>query len=281
VNPTQFVIDPFYVVKEETVIEKTTGSETTASLAHGNLYGDLDRLYTWKTSYSNKIQLVRGTDYTVTTAGVITFLAPLVPDTTLYADYRWVGTTLGPFTVPDEFHYVNSALPGVSLCFSNQLEVGNRMVVIVYPKREPAAMVYSGHYRMSFDVDVVAKDPIQLADLTDQVISYIWSYRRLQLINEGLTIEEFDPTGESEEAFDENTGDLYYKNSLNMQIMTEWKKFVPFLTEILDFDTQLYQYINQKDYIVTDQDQTLELKIKPTSEPFEVIYPQTGFPRYF
>jgi hypothetical protein len=103
----------------------------------------------------------------------------------------------------------------------------------------------------------------------------------LKLIDEGLTIEEFDPTGESEEAFDENTGDLYYKNSLNMQMMTEWKKFVPFLTEILDFDTELYQYINKKDYIVTDQNQTLELRIKPTREPFEVVYPKAGYPRYF
>jgi len=150
----------------------------------------------------------------------------------------------------------------------------------VYPQREPAAMVYSGHYRMSFDIEVFAKDPIQLPDLTDHIINEIWSNRRLKLMEEGLTIEEMDPTGESEEPFDNNTGDLYYKNSISLQMMTEWKKFVPFNTEIMDFDTKLYQYMNLKDYIVTNQDKVLELRLQPGAVPFEVVYPKTGYARY-
>jgi hypothetical protein len=154
------------------------------------------------------------------------------------------------------------------------------MVVIVYDQREPAATVYSGHYQMNFDIDVYARDPIQLADMTDQVIQYLWSKRRLNLMDEGLTIEELDPTGESEESYDENTGDLYYKNSVSMQMMTEWKEFRPFLTEIMDFDTKLYAYLNLKDYIVTNQNDILELRLKPYSVPFEVTYPKIGYARY-
>lgn len=285
----QFVIDPLYQVRDEEVITSTTGLETTVSLAHGGLYGDFDVLYTMKYKTSNKIYLQKSTtvtptiddDYTITPAGVITFLRPLPVDTTLFANYRWTpGTTMGPYDIPEDFHYNNTVLPGVVLAFSNQLDAGTKMVLIVYPQREPAAMVYSGHYRMSFDIEVFAKDPIQLPDLTDHIINEIWSNRRLKLMEEGLTIEEMDPTGESEEPFDNNTGDLYYKNSISLQMMTEWKKFVPFNTEIMDFDTKLYQYMNLKDYIVTNQDKVLELRLQPGAVPFEVVYPKTGYARY-
>lgn len=281
VSPSEFVIDPFLIVKDEKVIQKTTGMEITAQLAHGNLYGDFDMLYTKAEGASNKFYLEKGVDYTLTQSGLITFLLPLEVNTTLYATYRWVGDTLGPFTIPAEFHYINNALPGVILSFSNQITVGDKAVVIVYPKREPAANMNSGHYKMSFDIEVVARDPQQLANMTDHLIEDIWGNRRLLLMDEGLTIEEMDPTGESEEAYDDNTGDLYYKNSISLQMMTEWKKFIPFLTEIVDFDTKIYSYISAKDYVVTNQGRILELKIKSNSIPFEVSYPRIGYPRYF
>ena len=289
ISGRRFVIDPLYQVRDEEVITRTTGLETTVSLAHGGLFGEFEVLYTMMRKSSNKLYLKKSTtptptlddDYTITTAGVITFLRPLPKDTSLFANYRWSpGTTMGPFDIPEDFHYNNTALPGVVLAFSNQLDEGTKMVVIVYPQREPAASVYSGHYRMSFDIEVFAKDPIQLPDLTDHIINEIWSNRRLKLMEEGLTIEEMDPTGESEEPFDNNTGDLYYKNSISLQMMTEWKKFVPFNTEIMDFDTKLYQYMNLKDYIVTNQDKVLELRLQPGAVPFEVVYPKTGYARY-
>lgn len=279
-SPTQFVIDPFYSVKDEKVIEKTTGMELTAQVLNGNLYGDFDTLYTMKMGNSNKFYLEKNTDYTIDTNGLITFLLPLEKDTSLYVTYRWVGDPLGPFNIPSEFHYINEALPGIILSFSNQVTVGDKAVVIVYPKREPAANMNSGHYNMSFEIDVVARDPQQLANLTDHLIEDIWGNRRLLLMDEGLTIEEMDPTGESEEPYDENTGDLYYHHSISLQIMTEWKKFIPFLTEILDFDTKIYNYITIKDYVLTNQGKILELRLLPNSVPFEVSYPKVGYPRY-
>jgi len=281
VSATQFIIDPFYQIKTEEVVVDTTGLETTAQLAHGNIYGDFDTLYTQKTPNSTKFGLERNVDYTITEAGLITFLQPLPVATTLYADYRWVGARMGPFDIPEPFHEHRTALPGVVLCFSNQLNVGGKMVVIVYPQREPAAMLYSGHFNMTFEIEVFSRDPQQLADLTDHVIQYIWAYRRLPLMDEGLTITEMDPTGETEDVYDENTGDLYYKNGVSLQMMTEWKKFVPFLYELLDFDIKLYQYAATKQYIVTNQNQILELRLVPHSAPFEVKFPKTGSARYF
>lgn len=280
VSPTEFVIDPFYVIKNESVIERTTGIEITAQLLHGNLYGDFDILYTMKTKNSNKIYLEKDIEYSIDSTGLITFLSPLEKDTTLYANYRWVGDTMGPFTIPSEFHYHNSALSGLTLSFSNEITVGDKAVVMVFPQREPVASMNSGHYSMSFEIEVVARDPKQLADLTDHIIEDIWGNRRLLLIDEGLTIEELDPTGESEEAYDENTGDLYYKNGISLQMMTEWKKFIPFPTEILDIDSKIYRYITSKEYITTNQGKILELKLRPNSVPFEVSYPKIGYPRY-
>jgi len=294
IDDTRFVIDPLYQVKKEKVIARTTGTESTASLDHGNLLDGFDKLYTIKTSNSHKIYLVKNSEYTLdNTSGLITFLEPLPVDTTLYADYRWVGSTMGPYDVPKGFHYKNEDLPGVVLSFSNQIKQGDKMVVIAYDQRETAAKMYSGHFRMHFDIDVFTRDPEQLADLTDHIVQEIWSNRRLDLMREGLTIEEFDPTGESEDVYDENTGDLYYKNSLALEMMTEWKKFVPYLTEILDIDTNLNAYvlnvgmsgdtgmINNPEYVVTNQNRILHLDLLPNDKPFEVKYPKAGYPRYF
>jgi hypothetical protein len=282
-SSTEFIIDPFYVIKDEVVIEKTTGLEIDASLEHGNIYGNFDTIYTRKMRYSTKIYLEKNVDYSLAQDGTISFIGgyTLEKDTTLYASYRYVGDTLGPFTIPDPFHYNNEALPGILLCFNDQVTVGDKLVVLVYPDRESAAEVKSGHYQMSFEIDVFTRDPQQLAELTDHLISDIWGNIRQPLIDEGLTIEEMDPTGESEEPYDENTGDLYYKNSISLQMMTEWKKFVPFLVDLLDFDTKLYAYLTNKDYIITNQGRLLELFLVPNTAPLEVKYPKIGYARYF
>ena len=96
-STTQFVIDPLYFVKAETVIDRTTGTEATAQLQNGNLYGDFDVLYTLRSDNSVKMYLLKNVDYTLSTSGLITFLNPLTTNTTLYADYRWAGSRMGPF----------------------------------------------------------------------------------------------------------------------------------------------------------------------------------------
>lgn len=281
VDATHFNVSPLYVVEGEKVIAKTTGTETTASLDHGDyLVGNFDILYTKQSSYSNNFYLINGTDYTITTAGVITFLNPLQVNTTLYANYRWAGTILGPFDIPKPFHYNNTALPGISLAFSDKIIVDDKQVVIVSSQRELAASVYSGHWDMTFDIEVFARDPIQLPELTDHIINDMWSRKRLDLISSGLTIESMEPTGEVEEVYVDNTNDQYYKNSVNLIIKTEWKKFKPYLTKIMDINVSLYPVSKTVDYIVNSQGEILELNLSPLNREFEVTYPKQGFPRY-
>lgn len=280
-DQANYIIDPLYVVDDELVIAKTTGKETTAQVANSGLYGDFDVLYTKKSSYSEKFYLIKGSEYTITESGLITFLVPLVAGTCLYASYRWVGSTMGPFKIPDDYNYDNKSLPGVILSFGNQKVVGDKAVVIVYPKREQSAKVYSGHWTMAFDIEVFTRDPLELSDLTDFIIDDMWTRKRIKLINDGLTMEELNPSGEVEEPYDSNTGDLYYKCTVSMSIMTEWQKFVPYLTKILDFDTKLYMYLKYKDYIITPDNRVMELNLVPVNKTFEVKYPEAGFPRIF
>lgn len=283
IDSNNFVIDPIYVVKDEEVISRTTGTETTASLPNGDLLSGFDVLYTKKTKKSIKINLERDVDYTLSLSGLITFLNPLPADTTLYANYRWIGDRLGPFSMPDgEFQYNNTALTGVVLAFGSERTVGDKNVIIVYPKRETAAKVYSGHWSMTFSIDVMARDPVQLPELTDYIVEDMWSRKRVPLIMEGLTMETCEPTGEFEEVYDENTGDQYYKNSINLVLMTEWKKFVPYLTEIMDYTYTMHQIPQERySYKISNDGRIFETQLIPYSEPFEVIYPESGMVRYY
>jgi hypothetical protein len=282
VSPTQFVIDPIYVVKDEELITRTSGTELTAQTEFQNLLPDFDVLYTMKTRFSNKIPLERGVDYTITVDGVITFINPLPVSVTLYATYRWIGDELGPFNLPEgDFEYNNTALPGVIMSFGSERILGDKNVIIVYPKRETAAKVYSGHWTMTFDIDVVSRDTEQLPELTDHIINDLWSYKRLKLIMEGITMESLDPSGEVEDVYDENTGDQFYKHVLSLTLLTEWKKFEPFLTEIMDYDISLYPFVKTVDYVINKQGKILELHVVPNTKPFEVKYPEVGFVRYY
>lgn len=282
-DETHFVIDPIYQIKEEKIINRTSGVETSASLDHGNLLSGSDVLYTKRYERSNKIQLVRDTDYTIDSSGNITFLNSLPASNTLYGDYRWVGSTMGPFDMPDGDHqYNNSALPGVILAFGSERIINDKNVVLVWPERDTAAKVYSGHWIMNFDIDVMSRDTVQLPELTDHIVEDMWTRKRVPLIMEGLTMETCEPVGEVEEVYDENTGDLYYKNSVNLVFMSEWKRFVPYLSEIEDFTTNINQYgPKTHDYVVTEDGRILKLDIVPYSEPFEVKYTEPGQVRYY
>lgn len=283
IDENNFIIDPIYVVKKEEVITKTTGTEISAALDNTGLLPDFDVLYTRKSDNSSNIYLVRDTDYIIDLDGNINFLNPLPVDTTLYANYRWIGDRMGPFAMPaNEFQYNNTALPGVVLAFSSERIVGDKNVIIVYPKRETSAKVYSGHWTMSFEIDVIARDTVQLPELTDCIVNDMWSRKRTALIMDGLTMETMEPTGEFEEVYDENTGDQYYKNSVNLVLITEWKRFEPYLTEIMDYEYNL----NQIDpvhfsYVVADDGRVLETNLVPHTKPFVVKYPESGQVRYY
>lgn len=280
VSDTQFDISPMYVVRKEKVIAHSTGLEMSASLQNTPVVLKFVRLYTQKQVKSEEKELIPNVEYTIDENGDITFLVPLTADTTLFADYRWIGDIIGPFDLPGDFHYVNDALPGVILAFGNELEIHDKQVLLVNENRQSSAQVYSGHWNMTFEIEVFARDPIQLTDLTDQIVDDIWTRKRDRLNTEGLVLESLEPTGEYEDVYIEGTNDQYYKNSVSMAIMTEWKRFRPFLYHIWDINISTQELIQDKEYVINNKGKLLELKLAPFTKEYDLVYPKAWFPRY-
>lgn len=235
----KFVVNPLYKETDE-LIPSATGSEPGAAINKAPLLPNQEVLVVTD-NYGNSYRLKRDTDYSISDSGEINFINgfSLSSGDKLIATYRWVGDELGPFDIPKKFRYDNKAIRGISLAFNDRVVVGDKLVIIVYPRREISARVHGGHFSVSIDIQVFTKDTRQLPSLTDYIINDIWNRKRLGLMSEGITIEELDSTGESEEVYDENTGDLYYMNSLSMSVLTEWKRFTPTLFAVRDFDIKV------------------------------------------
>ena len=277
-----FILTPLYIVKGEEVIKKTTGLELEAQIkATSGVQQSPFILWTKKMSNSVKLYLEVDKHYQVDSSGLITLLEPLPKDTTLYASYRWQGENRGPFEVAGEYSYNNKAIRGVSIAFGSRINVGDKQVVFLFPEREQNARVYGGHYEMSFDLRVFSRDPQSAAEIADYVLADLWSNKRSMLCAEGLTITEMDPSGEGEESYDDSTGAMYFEQSLSLSLMSEWKKFVPYVVDISRFDIRLH---GLQDLSVTLEDEDGKINtvpVLPLGENFEIEYPKRGFPRYF
>jgi hypothetical protein len=280
----KYVVNPLYSVEEEIVIENARGNELGGNLQNQNIMVDQVMLFMRKPGTDYSIRLIQDEEYEVNIDGEITFIGSfsMEPRTNLVAYYRWVGEEIGPRDIPKDKRYDNEAIKGVSLCFNDKVNLGDKAVVICYPSREMAARVYGGHFMVNLDIEVFTMDTVQLPGMVDHIVNDIWNHRRIPLISEGITIEELDSSGETEEVYDENTGDLYYKNSLSMTIMTEWKRFVPVLFELIDYKISLSTLtIQSNKYVKIYQNRivSMDTRLSPKTEPFEVSVVKPGYPR--
>jgi hypothetical protein len=228
--PAQFTITPLYVINKEPFIERTTGSETNIGLLNQNVEPNSEELIFSYTNGTFIDFLTKGVDYSINyNTGVITFLHPLQPNYSILANYRYVptGFNSGPFDfkIYQEKHDV---LPGVIISIGRRAKKGEQQIIEVTQFREQQARIYGGHWEMTFELGVIAKDPIQMAEMTDQVVSFLWGTRKNILEFEGITLNSVEPTGETEEVHIETTGDLYYESSVSINVQTEWQNFVPY-----------------------------------------------------
>lgn len=282
IDKEAFILTPLHVVKSEKVIQKTTGTETTAQLAvTSNVQQSVFLLWTKKQHNSVKMYLNINEDFTVDSNGLITFLSPLPRDTTLYASYRWQGPNRGPFNIPGEYSFNADAIKGVTIAFGSRIEVGDKQVILLFPEREQNAKVYGSHYEMSQDLIVFSRDPMSSAEIADFIVADLWGNKRSALCAEGLTLTAVDASGESEESYDDATGALYFEQSISIQIMTEWKKFVPYLVDLSRFDIHLHRYQELKVAVDDGHGNTEVVAVTPNGSNLEIIYPRPGYPRYF
>lgn len=216
-----FMVDPLLTVIEEPVLMFQSGVEREAQLQQIPVRHTL-RLY------ENRNFLLReGVDYTVDyESGAIALLTNFGPGSTLSADYRYAGASLGPipfyWNTPD-----STTLPGVVLAFGKRSEEGQKVAVVVYQDRVDAAKAFGGKFEVSFDMDVIARDTTQMEEISDLTIMYLWGHKKERLELEGIEIMDISMGGEAEEIADETGEEFFYQASLSVQLRADWEIHVP------------------------------------------------------
>jgi hypothetical protein len=219
-----FVVDPLLSVIDEPVLQFVSGIEREAQLQQVPVRGTL-RL--WQ---NRNYELKEGVDYTVDytpeSGGAVRFLTRFTPNSIVTADYFYPAPSFGP--VPFQWNTADfKTLHGVVLAFGKRAKVGDKVAVRVYSKRVEAARAFGGRFDATFEFDVIAQDPIQMEEIADLSIMYLWAQKRPFLSTEGIEITDVSMGGETEEVYDE-TADLYYYNAtMSIQIQSDWELHVP------------------------------------------------------
>jgi len=219
-----FFVDPLLDVYQEQV---TMSDTSTGQLLNAPLTGSL-RLFEQPSGFLLK----EGTNYTLTQdaqgalTGEIVLTSPLTGGRWLQADYRYPGTSTGPFPLY-ELHANNEAVPGVILAFGRRAEAGDQVAVVVQGIRQPAALEYGGRWSISLEFDVFARDVYDQREIADQSVMYLFGVARGRLSSMGLEIMTVSLGGESEEVFDETGDDYFYNSTFSMEVETEWSIHVP------------------------------------------------------
>lgn len=215
----EFYVDPLLSVYDEPVLME---SDTEGVLLHEPLAGTL-RIYETPSNQPVGFQLIDGTRFKLD--------KPLEPKTGISADYRYAAPSQGPFTYYENYSNVE-AIKGVVLVFGRKVEVGDKMAVIVQPKRALAYHEYGGKWEMSVDIEIMARDVYAQQEISDQTLVYLWAILRTLLSKEGIEITDASLGGESEEVYDENGDDYFYNGSLSLSLTTEWAIQMPVYAEV-------------------------------------------------
>lgn len=216
-----FVIDPLITVTDQPLLKVVSGVESHARLWNPAVPGTLR---VWE---NRRTPLLEGRDYVVDADGCgVTILGRLIPGAVITADYRYAAPSIGPI----EWKWNTSdwtTLPGVVLAFGKRGKAGDKQAVSVYEDRVDVANAYGGRFEASFDLDVIAKDPIQMEEMADFVVMSLWGEKRSALSFEGIEVLDLSMGGEAEEAYDEVADTSYYTASLSLQLQSDWEIHVP------------------------------------------------------
>ena len=240
IHKYKFMVDPL-LEKKEILLREATGDETTLVLSHNPIWPNSLRLK------ENNILMVLNEDYVIDdTSGVITFLNRPLGKSTIEASYRIKGLSTGPFEIPYPNYAHNTAIPGVVLAFGRGVSVGDKHYVIIHPKRGISALEYSGKWDTTISLDVYAKDSVKIEEIIDITTAHLNTYRKSDLDAEGILLVDVNFGGESEEIYDEGTGDLFFQGSVEYTFLTEWIMHKPILQSI-DF------YFNESEIILSTE----------------------------
>jgi len=121
----------------------------------------------------------------------------------------------------------NTAIPGVVLAFGREVEVGDRLAVVVSSRRGPAYQEFGGRWSLSLDIDVISRDVYSQREIIDRTVTYVFGTLRPKLSTEGIEIMDISLGGEMEEVYDETGDDYFYNANFTLTVETEWSIHVP------------------------------------------------------
>lgn len=219
-NRLVFYVDPLLEVIDE---RATMLTSLLYEVASGSFHPGSLRVY----EMPGNIQYYEGINYNADSdTGQITLESPPPSGTYLSVDYRYTGTSVGPYPLPENGSNVE-AIPGVVLAFGRRAYDGDIMAVVIGDRREEVAKEYGGKWEMSLDLDIMARDLYAQGEITDRTLMFMYTEARERLSREGIEITESSAGGEAEEVYDENGDDYYYTSSISISIMTDWCIQVP------------------------------------------------------
>lgn len=245
-----------------TIIESATGIETTYQLPKFPVYPNSVDIFE-----DGRYRLTEGTHYTIDlTTGVITWLSnPDTPGQTLrpgnryYIEHKYQGPSTGPFDILP-LHTGEGILPGVTLAFSNWVEVGDKQVVLVTDKREQVAREFGGHFDMTVNFEIYSRDPMQRELIADLLAIHIWGVLKPNLDGQGLLLKNVVLNGETEDEYDEATETMYFKAGIDLALETDWRleapmvqrlKFlVPDVEAVTSIDNVQISFVNKTENII-------------------------------
>jgi len=228
----QFVIDPVYVIENASLTDDYDGSQTIFQLPHYPLFAQT--VDVWR---DDRIELIKDQEYTVDAqTGILTLINPSMPSgTILTVSYKYPGVSRGPYPlIPERSN--NLAIKGVVLAFERGIKEGDKQAVIIRNTREHVAQAYGGKWDFSISLDVYAKDPIQREELTDLTLSILWEGLKPRLDREGFVIKNVSHNGESEEVYNETSGEQYYLTSITLNMESDWELHQPLPFSFRKFD---------------------------------------------
>lgn len=217
----EFMVDPLLTVTDEPLILFQSGIEREAQLQSVPMQGTV-RI--WE---NRRHPLEEGRDFEVNyTTGAVLFKTRFYPNTTITADYRYPVDSIGPVKFTWN-HSDTSTLPGVVMAFGKRARAGDKVAVMVYPDRVDTAKAYGGKSELSFDIDVIAQDPLQMEEIADFTMVKLLEEKKPALEFEGIEILDVSIGGEAEEVYDETAENFVYTASMSVQLRADWEVHVP------------------------------------------------------
>lgn len=256
----EFFVDPLCDVRDERV-QMVTPSE--GVLNHEPFRNSL-RLYELP---SNR-KLVQGVDFDIDPDDRkrIVFNEPIDAEFfEISADYRFIGESSGPWSFKENYSN-NQAIPGVILAFGRKVSKGDKVVVLVYDRRQPSAFEYGGKWSIPIDIEVFARDHESQMEISDETAMFLHGILPSWLHKQGLELREVSISGESEEVYDEAGDNYIYSANITCTLDTDWSIYYPLDRVLRNFE----QRVSPKGEVIqlTGVDPSENLGLEYLKDPF-------------